>query len=91
MPYIHFSKRLEFDQEIDNLVAKIKDKNNDDLAGTLNYIISRLTWKLCTDSCLCYARMNTIIGALECVKTEFYRRIAAPYENKKIDSEGDII
>lgn len=91
MPYINFSKRAEFDKEIDLLIEKLKSKSNDDLSGQLNYVISRLAWSLCTEKNMRYARMNTIIGALDCVKMEFYRRIAAPYENKKIESEGDII
>lgn len=29
------------------------------------------------------------LGALECCKLEFYRRVAAPYEDSKIKSNGD--
>lgn len=30
------------------------------------------------------------LGALECCKLEFYRRVAAPYEDSKIISNGDV-
>jgi hypothetical protein len=30
------------------------------------------------------------IGALECCKLEFYRRVAVPYEDRKIKSNGDV-
>ncbi len=30
------------------------------------------------------------MGALEGSKLEFYRRIAAPYENKKMKENGDV-
>lgn len=29
-------------------------------------------------------------GAIECAKLEFYRRVAAPYEDKKIAENGDV-
>jgi hypothetical protein len=34
--------------------------------------------------------MNDIIGVLEAAKTEFYRRIIAPYEDIKIQDNGDM-
>jgi hypothetical protein len=39
---------------------------------------------------LSYKSINDVIGVLECVKQEFYRRIAVPYEDKKIEQNGDI-
>jgi len=30
------------------------------------------------------------MGVLECVKQEFYRRRAVPYEEEKIEENGDI-
>lgn len=63
--------------------------------GDLNYII--------TKACLAYLkaphykggrydyrRINEVMGALECAKQEFYRRIAVPYEDKKIKENGDV-
>lgn len=37
-----------------------------------------------------YVDINDAIGALECAKLELYRRIAAPYEDKKIAENGDV-
>ena len=37
-----------------------------------------------------YADINELIGALECAKLEFYRRKAAPYEDKKAVENGDL-
>ena len=37
-----------------------------------------------------FATHNAIVGALECAKMEWYRRMTVPYENKKIESEGDV-
>lgn len=30
-----------------------------------------------------------VIGTIECVKLEFYRRVVAPYEDKKAEQNGD--
>ena len=37
-----------------------------------------------------YGVINEVIGALECAKQEFYRRVAIPYEEKKILENGDV-
>lgn len=39
---------------------------------------------------LSYADINEAIGALECAKLELYRRIAVPYENRKLAENGDV-
>ena len=37
-----------------------------------------------------YENYNRVIGVLECCKLEFYRRAVAPYEDKKIEQNGDV-
>lgn len=37
-----------------------------------------------------YQGINDILGALEGAKLEFYRRVAVPYEDKKIEENGDL-
>ena len=37
-----------------------------------------------------YSKIAMVTGVLENVKQEFYRRIAASYEDKKIVENGDI-
>lgn len=39
---------------------------------------------------LSYSGINEIIGVLECMKQEWYRRVAAPYENEKERENGDL-
>jgi hypothetical protein len=39
---------------------------------------------------LSYHNINDILGALEGAKLEFYRRVAVPYENGKIQENGDV-
>ena len=37
-----------------------------------------------------YFYLNRAMGVLECIKQEFYRRVAAPYEDIKIVENGDV-
>ena len=56
-------------------------------AGQLNYLITRLCLQQSPTS---YAEYNEIIGVLESVKLEFYRRAVAPYEDLKRSLNGDM-
>jgi hypothetical protein len=58
--------------------------------GELNYLITRLLTNYILDNGLCYSNINDILGALEGAKLEFYRRIAAPYEDIKRKENGDV-
>ena len=37
-----------------------------------------------------YERLNSVVGVLECVKLEFYSRLVAAYENRKLEENGDV-
>jgi len=56
--------------------------------GEINYIITRLCDAMLED--VRYSKINSLIGVLECAKLELYRRVAAPYEDDKIESNGDV-
>ncbi|MCC7510354.1 MAG: hypothetical protein IT464_13420 [Planctomycetes bacterium] len=86
MPYITPAKRIPLDPVINQLAALLPDK---DFAGTFNYVISRLAAAALAGK-TSYARINEIIGALECAKLELYRRIASPYEDAKAGQNGDV-
>ncbi len=57
--------------------------------GELNYCVTRLMIEYCHDK-LSYKDVNDAIGAVECAKLEFYRRMAVPYEDIKISENGDV-
>lgn len=38
-----------------------------------------------------YKHINDVLGVLGAVTAEFYRRVAAPYEDLKIRDNGDVI
>lgn len=58
--------------------------------GELNYAITVLCRDYTANARLSYTTINEVIGALECAKQEFYRRVAIPYEDKKIKENGDV-
>jgi hypothetical protein len=79
MPYIKDNRREYLWQE------KLPETG-----GDLNYIITRLCKEFLDNLGENYERINQVIGALECAKQEFYRRIVSPYEDKKIKENGDV-
>lgn len=79
MPYISKEKR----HDIDNNISEITN------AGELNYAITQLLKKYLEINGKSYSKINDILGALEGAKLEFYRRVAAPYEDIKIVTNGD--
>lgn len=80
MPYIKRDRRIPADKR--GYEAKT--------AGELNYAITRLCDLFLNDHGPSYENINTIVGALECAKHEFYRRIAVPYEDRAIRVNGDV-
>lgn len=82
MPYI----KQEYRKELEKHPLAVQD------AGELNYVITRIAlayWNGVYGK-QNYQKINDIVGALEGAKLEFYRRIAAPYEDKKIAENGDV-
>lgn len=81
MPYITKDDRDEIDRPHISVPGH---------KGGLTYVL--------TQKCLEYAGAHRtsfdtygdIIAALECAKLEFYRRMLAPYEDKKIKENGDV-
>ena len=59
-------------------------------AGELNYQITCLLHAYMESNGTNYQNMNDVMGALVGAQAEFYRRIAAPYEDEKIQENGDV-
>ena len=58
--------------------------------GQLNFKVTELVGEYIKTSGLSYSAINEAIGVLECAKLELYRRIATPYEDKKLGLNGDV-
>lgn len=61
-----------------------------DTGGELNYEITTLVRGYVSRKGLSYQVISDIVCALEGAKLEFYRRVAAPYEDNKIKENGDV-
>ena len=59
-------------------------------AGELNYQVTCLLEKYRDLHGDGYDTFNDIIGALDCTKMEFYRRVVVPYEDEKLKENGDV-
>lgn len=102
MPYIDPERRKKLDDSIAKIIISIKylgDEENifknklnneefSEILGDLNYCISRIISGLMSD--ISYPKIAMVAGLLENVKQEYYRRMATPYEKKKINQNGDI-
>ena len=82
MPYIRQADRDFLDPQIVALARSISS------VGELNYAITRLISDFASP--LSYERIALVTGVLENVKQEHYRRVASPYEDSKIEANGDV-
>lgn len=80
MPYIDNDKRMILDSGAFDPAS----------AGELNYCFTQLILDYMETKGKSYQTVNDIVGALEGAKLEFYRRVAVPYEDKKIKENGDV-
>ncbi len=88
MPYIAEEQRWTVDDPINDLLEQIDRHGADAAPGIVNYIITRLLLARFGNSYRAYAMA---VGVLETCKLEFYRRAVAPYEDKKIHENGDVL
>ena len=89
MPYIKPEDRPELDNLIDQLTDSIL-ATEDGWEGNMNYSISRLTNNIVQRRGKSYRLFNAIVGVIECVKMEVYRRLVVPYELRKSYINGDV-
>jgi hypothetical protein len=91
VPYIVQAKRDVLDPVIEALVDALRqlesDDENNNFEGNVNYAISKLLDKAYS---VTYRDVNDVVGVLECIKLEYYRRVAVPYENQKSFDNGDV-
>ncbi|MFA5048595.1 MAG: hypothetical protein WC516_06245 [Patescibacteria group bacterium] len=81
MPYVK-DRRKELDK-----IVKLMNKKEVLVNGDLNYILFKFCKYHIAPS---YNNYKQFLGELDCCKLEIYRRLVAPYENKKIEENGDV-
>lgn len=84
MPYVKIDNRKQFEQDLKHIC------NFNLTDGDMNYIFTYIINNQLNKRGLNYQNINNLIGLLECCKLELYRRIAEPYEDKKIIENGDV-
>lgn len=92
MPYIKQEFRDVLDPAIEHLANALRELECDYpetvVEGNVNYAVTRLIDNLYSNGG--YKAINDAVGVLECVKQEFYRRVAAKYEDFKKEMNGDV-
>jgi len=84
MPYIKKDLRKDIDEIVDTYAYHLKAD------GQLNYFICKLFLKLTRVYGMKYSHAKRFIGELEMAKMEIYRRWVAPYEQQKMEENGDV-
>jgi len=85
MPYINKADRLRFTELVQDMrLADIKT------AGELNYLLTQLTHSFLVQHLKSYQNYNNALGALSGAHAELYRKHVAPYEDEKIELNGDV-
>lgn len=86
MPYVRQEQRGNVDPILQPVLDWFKVNGS---VGELNYAITKIvnTWWQTYHS---YRAIAEISGVLSNVESEFYRRVAIPYENSKMAENGDV-
>jgi hypothetical protein len=87
MPYIKSEKREKYTIVLNELVSILKAAPAEEVDGELNYVVTKILKEVYP---LRYYHINKAMGVLECIKQEYYRRVAAPYEDTKKKESGDV-
>jgi len=85
MPYIKQDRR----DQSDPTSYHFMELGAPETPGEFNFAITRLI-NVYLGAERDYTKINAAIGILECAKLELYRRVAAPYEDKMMEKNGDV-
>ena len=84
MPYIKPERRTVFDAHLEACAKEIEGE------GELKYCIYMLATLLIGRIGESYDKLSMCSSAMEHAKLEWYRKKLSPYEDKKIEENGDI-
>ncbi len=86
MPYIKQEDRVNVVDQGGLIFVEGATEN----VGNLNFAITTLLHAYVKRHGLRYQHVNAVIGVMHCAAMEFYRRVAAPYEDEKISENWDV-
>jgi hypothetical protein len=84
MPYIEQNKRNYIDPLIEPIIQRVGVMDK----GNINYIITRIVAAKYANGG--YEKRSTGAGVLQDAHDEYYRRVVAPYEDQKLQENGDV-
>lgn len=84
MPYIPHNEQRRLRGKITGII------DHDTTEGDLNFILTTIIGEYVIKHGLRYKHINAVLGALQGCQSEFYRRVAEPYEDSKIAEGGDV-
>jgi hypothetical protein len=97
MPYVKTEYRAALDPAIGELAGRIADlartlPEDTGFAGLLNYACTSLAMQVLEARFgrIRYGTIATVTGVFKNIADEFYRRVAAPYEDEQIAKNGDL-
>jgi hypothetical protein len=90
MPYIPPQQRERLDERIEGLAQSVNALAAEvgSYEGILNYVVTELVLKVMPERR--YKHIARVTGVLQNVSQEFYRRLAAPYEDEAAATHGDV-
>ena len=87
MPYIKQDQRPQTDASIEPLISYLKSLPMEEQDGALNYAVTRIIKSVYPKK---YFHFNRALGVLTAITHELYRHIIGPYEDEKIQENGDV-
>lgn len=92
MPYLVKPLKQEIDEngirEAADYLSTLDDRH---FIGAINYLNFKIVRRrLSKPGNLSYFMFAAIVGSLMCCVMEIYRRLVIPYENQKIQQNGDV-
>jgi hypothetical protein len=84
MPYIKQESREAIDLAVGEVIKNVRS------SGDAAYVITTFLQDFMDCDIRNYTHYATVIGILETVKMEFYRREIAAYEDEKCEQNGDV-
>lgn len=85
MPYLQEAHKHKLENIACQIIMSVLSK-----PGELNYLFTLLIKRYLVCQGESYTAYNDVVGALEACKLELYARKVRPYEDKKIQENGDV-
>jgi len=92
MPYITTYNKDKFTSNADDngVATYLEELDLGNFVGHLNYLNYKIVKRYIQKNGNKYFTFCAVVGTLICCVLEIYRRLVAPYEDKKIKENGDV-